>query len=89
MSANPWKPAALVTTAALAVAVCVRGLTGTLAPPARADQDYMRSAREHVVTARDALMRSQQKTGGHRERAIELCTSAIEEIDRGMSHVLQ
>jgi hypothetical protein len=67
----------------------VPALTGPEVPPASATAapSYIDIARGHVLTAMDDLRRAPPTGGGQRERAMEQCTLAVQEIDKGIAHV--
>jgi len=46
----------------------------------------MESARTHIMTALDDLQRARPNKRGHRELAMEACTAAVQEIDKGIAH---
>jgi hypothetical protein len=45
---------------------------------------HMRSALDHLQSAREELKESVTDKGGHREKAIEATQSAIEQVKKGM-----
>ena len=49
-------------------------------------QPHMRSALDHLVTAKSELQAAPSDKGGHRTRAIELIDEAIVEVEQGMGY---
>ena len=49
------------------------------------DQPNMKEAKEHLKNALDHLQRASADKGGHRERAMDLIRSAINEVEKGIA----
>jgi hypothetical protein len=57
-----------------------------LALPARADQPYMRAAKENLDDAMKSLKKASADKGGYRERAMNLVSQAIGSVNNGISY---
>ncbi len=55
--------------------------------PAWADQPHMKAALGHLKQAADQLKQAKPNKGGHRERALELVNSAIQQVQGGIDYV--
>jgi hypothetical protein len=51
-------------------------------------QPHMRSALDHLFSARSELQAATTDKGGHRVRAIELINEAVSEVEHGMDYTL-
>lgn len=87
MTRHAWRVAAVVVTSALVALTWARAMSGTLFATAHAEASYMETARTHVTAALGELQRVSPTADGHRERAIEACTAAVQEIDKGIAHL--
>ncbi len=52
----------------------------------RADQPHMQAALASLRDARHQLEAAEKNKGGHRERAIELIDSAIDQVKKGIEY---
>ncbi len=59
---------------------------GFIAGQLSAAQPKMQDALKHLRSARADLNRATPDKGGHRERAIDLVNSAINEVERGIAY---
>jgi hypothetical protein len=58
-----------------------------LMPAARAEeQPHMREALEHLKAAQAELAKASHDKGGHRARAQQLVTQAIQQVEQGMKY---
>lgn len=65
--------------------VCLLAI-GFIAGQLSAAQPKMHDALKHLRAARADLNRATADKGGHRERAIDLVNSAINEVERGIAY---
>ena len=49
-------------------------------------QPHMQNALDNLNTARSELQAAEANKGGHRERAVNLISSAIDEVQRGIDY---
>jgi hypothetical protein len=54
--------------------------------PARADQPFMKAARKSLNKAENSLKRATSDKGGHRARALDLVSRAINQINAGITY---
>jgi hypothetical protein len=66
------------------IGIAIGGLAGACA--AGADQPNMQAALGSLQQARSYLVQSTPNKGGHRERAINLVSQAINETEAGMAY---
>lgn len=57
-----------------------------LALPARADQPFMRAAKDNLEDALKYLKKATADKGGHRERAMSLVSQAISSVNNGIAY---
>ena len=77
---NPWKLTSLVLALVLALVVGLRVVDSAWAAP----QGHMQSALKHLRLAKDQLQRATPDKGGHRVKAIDLTSGAIDQVQSGM-----
>ena len=76
---NPWKPVAIVSTAALALSIGVQVAAAGVCH----DQPNMAGALSALRSAKGYLERAEHNKGGWRVSAIESTNKAIAEAERG------
>lgn len=60
--------------------------TSMLALPARADQPFMRAAKDNLEDALKYLKKASADKGGHRQRAMNLVSQAIGSVNSGIAY---
>ena len=80
MRTNIWK----ISTLALAAALTLVVGTGLVRDASADPQPRMKTALEHLESAREALKNADDDKGGHRVKAIEATAKAIEETKLGI-----
>lgn len=82
MKINPWKVSTLALAGALAIVV-----GGNMVQSAHADnQPHMKAALGHLQAAKASLQAATADKGGHRVKAMELTSSAIEQTQKGIEY---
>ena len=81
MRTNIWK----ISTLALAAALTLVVGSGLVRDASADPQPRMKSALEHLESAREALKGADDDKGGHRVKAIDLTAKAIEEAKAAIS----
>lgn len=77
---NPWKLTSFALIGLLATMVGRDVMMTASAEP----QPHMRDALEHVRAAAGSLEAADRDKGGHREKALELTRSAINQVEAGV-----
>ncbi len=79
---NPWK---ISTFALVALLAAVVGGSWVNTASAKEAQPHMRSALVNLRQAKSQLEKADADKGGHRVKAIELTTQAIEQVEKGIA----
>jgi len=77
---NPWKLTSLALVSLLAVSIGNNFVTSASAEP----QPKMREALDSLRAAKGALEAANHDKGGHRAKALELTSAAIDQVQAGL-----
>jgi hypothetical protein len=68
----------------LALVLCITVSISFMAGRAMAEQPHMENARDYLQQAQKELQQARANKGGHRVTALDLCSQAINEVNRGI-----